>query len=87
MDLKELGIPSVEEVVAEYCQKIGIAPIHNWDWYVAFGLFRMAAIIQGVYMRSLQGKWLLDFTGSQPLSKVYTRDPFKVSGFELKTKM
>ncbi|XP_076106919.1 acyl-CoA dehydrogenase family member 10-like isoform X2 [Mytilus galloprovincialis] len=64
LDLKELGIPSVEEVVAEYCQKIGIAPIHNWDWYVAFGLFRMAAIIQGVYKRSLQGQ------GSSPTANL-----------------
>lgn len=56
LDLEELGIPTVEEVVRTYCQRAGIPPIDNWDWYVVFGLFRMAAIIQGVYKRALQGQ-------------------------------
>lgn len=61
LDLEELGIPTVEEVVRTYCQRAGIPPIDNWDWYVVFGLFRMAAIIQGVYKRALQGESLYVF--------------------------
>jgi len=54
-DLKALGIPTVEEAVARYCARTGRAGIDNLDFYFAFNLFRMAAILQGVYARSLQG--------------------------------
>lgn len=33
----------------------GIASIQDWDFYIAFSLFRMAAIVQGVYKRALDG--------------------------------
>ncbi|XP_021365983.1 acyl-CoA dehydrogenase family member 10-like isoform X2 [Mizuhopecten yessoensis] len=56
VDMREIGCPSVEEFVAEYCQKMGIPPIDNWDFYVAFGLFRFIAIIQGVYKRAISGQ-------------------------------
>ncbi|XP_033748534.1 acyl-CoA dehydrogenase family member 10-like isoform X2 [Pecten maximus] len=56
VDMQALGCPSVEEFVAEYSQKMGIPPIDNWDFYVAFGLFRFIAIIQGVYKRAISGQ-------------------------------
>lgn len=54
-DTITLGIPSEEEYVKSYCQKMGISSIPNWSFYLAFGFFRLAGIAQGVYKRSLQG--------------------------------
>ncbi len=50
-----LGIPSQEEMVAEYCRASGRDKIENWKFYVVYNLFRSAAIVQGVYKRGLDG--------------------------------
>jgi len=50
-----LGIPSEEEYVALYCQRMGIEAIENWDFYVIFSMFRFAAILEGVGQRALGG--------------------------------
>jgi aminoglycoside phosphotransferase (APT) family kinase protein len=55
VDVRALGIPSEDEMVAEYVRLTGRGAIDGWPFYVAFGLFRLAAIAQGVYARSLQG--------------------------------
>lgn len=55
VDRKALGIPTEEEYVAQYCQNRKIDKIDNWPFYVAFSFFRLAAILQGVYKRSLDG--------------------------------
>ncbi|XP_077164824.1 acyl-CoA dehydrogenase family member 10 isoform X2 [Paroedura picta] len=55
-DLSLLGIPSPEEYVLLYCDQMGLAPIENWNFYMAFSFFRVAAILQGVYKRSLTGQ-------------------------------
>lgn len=55
-DLKELGIPSDLEYLALYCNNLGMNPIENWNFYLAFSFFRISAILQGVYKRSLQGQ-------------------------------
>ena len=36
-----------------------VEKIENFDYYMAFTFFKVAAIIQGVYKRSLQGKCLI----------------------------
>ncbi len=54
-DLDSLGIPSEQEYVARYCQLMGIEKIDNFSFYVAFSFFRLAAIIQGVAKRALDG--------------------------------
>ena len=54
-DLRELGIPTEEEYVASYCQRMGIEGIDNFGFYVAFSFFRLAAIIQGVVKRAADG--------------------------------
>jgi len=54
-DLPELGIPTEEEFVAEYCRHAGISKIDNWPFYVIYNMFRSAGIIQGVYKRGLDG--------------------------------
>ena len=51
----ELGIPSEGEFVAAYCRRTGRAGIPDWDFYVAFSLFRLAAISQGIMGRVLAG--------------------------------
>ncbi len=55
MDRRALGIPSEEEYVTSYCAKRGISSIPNWTFYLAFGFFRFAAILQGVKKRALDG--------------------------------
>jgi aminoglycoside phosphotransferase (APT) family kinase protein len=55
MDLKAFGIPSETEYVAAYARRTGRGGIEYWDFYVAFSLFRLAAIVQGVYKRGLDG--------------------------------
>jgi aminoglycoside phosphotransferase (APT) family kinase protein len=54
-DLKELGIPSVEETVERYAEKTGTAPPQNLDWLFAYNLFRLAAICQGIAGRVRDG--------------------------------
>ena len=54
-DLVELGIPSQDEYVASYCERVGIDGIDNFNFYVAFSFFRLAAIIQGVAKRAVDG--------------------------------
>jgi aminoglycoside phosphotransferase (APT) family kinase protein len=55
LDLGELGIPSEEEYVAAYCRRVGRAEIADWDFYVAFALFRLGAIAQGIMGRVVAG--------------------------------
>lgn len=55
LDREALGIPSEEEYVARYCQLTGIDTIPNWNFYIVFSFFRLAAILQGVYKRALDG--------------------------------
>ena len=55
MDLKAFGIPSEKEYVAAYARRTGRKDIPDWNFYVAFSLFRLAAIVQGVYKRGLDG--------------------------------
>jgi aminoglycoside phosphotransferase (APT) family kinase protein len=54
-DLGELGIPTEEEYVAGYCERMGIDGIENFGFYVAFSFFRLAAIVQGVAKRAVDG--------------------------------
>jgi aminoglycoside phosphotransferase (APT) family kinase protein len=55
LDLKILGIPSEKEYIAAYCRKTDREYIKDWEFFVAFGIFRLAAIVQGVYKRGLDG--------------------------------
>ena len=54
-DRAALGIPSEEEYVAMYCERMGLDSIPNWNFYLAFSIFRLAAILQGVQKRALDG--------------------------------
>jgi aminoglycoside phosphotransferase (APT) family kinase protein len=54
-DLKALGIPSESDFVAAYCKRVGRPDIPAWDWYMVFGMFRLAAIAQGIMGRVIAG--------------------------------
>lgn len=54
LDLADLGIPSEEQFLQQYCQQSGRS-VRHWPFFLAFACFRMAAITQGVYARALQG--------------------------------
>jgi aminoglycoside phosphotransferase (APT) family kinase protein len=54
-DRAALGIPSEQEYVARYCELTGIDDIPLWSFCVVFSFFRLAAILEGVYKRSLDG--------------------------------
>lgn len=57
IDPKAHMIPTEAECAAEYCRLRGIAPVppKDWAYYSAFCMFRLAAILQGVLARALQG--------------------------------
>lgn len=55
LDLKELSIPTLEEVVALYCAQTGRDGIASLDWYFAYNAFRLACILQGIAGRVRDG--------------------------------
>ena len=55
LDLDALGIPREEPYVAAYCARTGRAGVEHWDFYLAYNLFRIAAILQGIMKRALDG--------------------------------
>ena len=55
LDLASLGIPAEADVVRRYCQLTGRDGIRDWEFYVAFALFRLAAICQGIMGRVRDG--------------------------------
>ena len=55
LDLPALGIPSEEAYVAAYCRRTGRPGIPGWEFYVAFAMFRIAAICQGIMGRVITG--------------------------------
>jgi aminoglycoside phosphotransferase (APT) family kinase protein len=55
VDRAALGIPGEQEIVERYCALRGIEGIAHWNFYLAFSFFRLAAIVQGVYKRALDG--------------------------------
>jgi aminoglycoside phosphotransferase (APT) family kinase protein len=54
-DLKTLGIPTEADHLAAYCRRTGRAGIPDWSFYVAFSMFRLAAIAQGIMGRVIAG--------------------------------
>jgi aminoglycoside phosphotransferase (APT) family kinase protein len=54
-DIEALGIPAEKDYVAAYCRYTGRDEIPDWNFYLSFGMFRLAAIVQGVYKRGLDG--------------------------------
>ncbi|MBE0622572.1 MAG: phosphotransferase [Burkholderiales bacterium] len=55
LDLAALGIPAEKDYVAAYCRRTGRSHIDNWDFYLAYNMFRIAGILQGIKKRSVDG--------------------------------
>jgi len=55
LDLAALNIPGEADYVAAYCRRTGRDGIPDLDFYVAFSLFRLAAIIHGIKGRLIRG--------------------------------
>jgi aminoglycoside phosphotransferase (APT) family kinase protein len=49
------GMPDESSYVAAYCRRTGRDGVPNWNFYLAFSMFRLASILQGVYARGLKG--------------------------------
>ncbi len=55
VDLEQWGIPTEAAYIDAYCRRTGRSEIPDWEFYIAFSIFRLAAIVQGVYKRGLDG--------------------------------
>lgn len=55
LDLKALNIPTVAEAVALYCKLTNRSGLPEIDWYMAYNMFRIAAILQGIAGRLRDG--------------------------------
>ncbi|WNV86617.1 phosphotransferase family protein [Umezawaea sp. Da 62-37] len=49
------GFPSADELVARYANRTG-ADVSGFGWYIAFGYFKLAVILEGIHYRYTTGK-------------------------------
>ncbi len=57
LDIADLGIPNEADYVSAYCNRTGrrsISP-RDWDFYLAYNMFRLACIRQGIMKRVIDG--------------------------------
>jgi aminoglycoside phosphotransferase (APT) family kinase protein len=56
-DLAPLGIPDAQTCLTWYAARRGLGSVDPslWDYHVVFGLFRLAAILQGIAKRAEEG--------------------------------
>jgi aminoglycoside phosphotransferase (APT) family kinase protein len=54
-DLPSLGIPSERAYAEAYCGRTGRPGIEDWEFYIVFGMFRLAAILHGIAKRAIEG--------------------------------
>jgi aminoglycoside phosphotransferase (APT) family kinase protein len=59
LDLASLGIPDEAEYIRRYCERTQRfspdALVTDWNFYLAYNLFRMAGILQGIAKRVVDG--------------------------------
>jgi len=55
IDFAAAGIPDEAAYVAAYCRRTGRGEIAAWDFYMVYSLFRIAAILQGIAKRAIDG--------------------------------
>ena len=55
LDLAALGIPDEQTYIRRYCERTGRSGIEHWDFYLSYNAFRLAAILQGIVKRALDG--------------------------------
>ncbi|KVN35633.1 aminoglycoside phosphotransferase [Burkholderia stagnalis] len=55
LDWRALGIPDETRYVARYCERTGLSIRADWNVYLAYNMFRIAAILQGIMKRVVDG--------------------------------
>ena len=55
MDRAALGIPNEAAMIERFARATNLDPLPQWNFLLAFGFFRLAAIAQGVLKRAMQG--------------------------------
>lgn len=78
LDVVSLGIPTEDEYIALYCQQTGFttpaALKADWNFYLAYNMFRLAAILQGIAKRVEDGtassaQAVQSAAGARPLAR------------------
>ncbi|KQO57327.1 phosphotransferase [Sphingomonas sp. Leaf257] len=54
-DVTALGLPSERDYIAAYCARTGRDGIADYEFYIAFNFFRIAAIFHGIKGRVIRG--------------------------------
>jgi aminoglycoside phosphotransferase (APT) family kinase protein len=79
VDIAALGIPSEDENIRRYCERTGLASPADlkadWNFYLAYNMFRIAAILQGIAKRVEAGTASSDQAkvngaGARPMAKL-----------------
>lgn len=79
LNLSELGIPSEKEYIQRYCESTGWATPEQlkdeWNFYMAYNMFRIAAILQGIAKRVEAGtasstQAVSSAAGARPLAQM-----------------
>ena len=82
LDVAALGIPTEAEYIARYCERTGfVTPLQlqaDWNFYLAYNLFRLAAILQGIAKRVEMGtassaQAVSSAAGARPLAEMAWR--------------
>ena len=55
VDFTTTGIPTLDELTAQYCRLTNRDGVPSLDWYFAYNLFRLLGIVQGIKKRFLDG--------------------------------
>ncbi len=55
LDRRRLGLPEEADYVRRYAERRALGGIDRWPFYLAFSFFRLAAILQGVAKRAIDG--------------------------------
>jgi aminoglycoside phosphotransferase (APT) family kinase protein len=79
LDLAQLGIPSEQEYIQLYCERTGLATVEqlmaDWNFYMAYNMFRIAAILQGIAKRveggtAASAQAVASAAGARPLAQL-----------------
>lgn len=78
LDLASLGIPNEEEYIEKYCERTGLIKPSDlrsdWSFYLAYNMFRLAAILQGIGKRIQAGtassaQAVISAAGAKPMAE------------------
>jgi len=82
LDLGSLGIPSERALLESYAKSAHLEDVPNIDFYVAFSMFRLAAILAGVLRRGIEG----NAADPRAIERGQTFKQFATSGWAIASK-